>query len=293
MSSITPWISCGRPSASGSTIAESRNHTTRPSRATRRYSKTNGLARLPAAEVRRDGLVAVLGMEQVRPQVGVVDVLIGGDAQEFLDLRAHVGRAHLGVGEVHVDDRGDLLHERPVLRLGLLELAAGEHQLGDVEHQPEPVAGRAVVAGDQDRVLADPPEPAVAVERAVLDVEGLAHGDRALALGDDTLEVVRMDGCLPTHEAAPPSVRSDPEERSDRGADVGHRLVLADAVEVDHRGEPVDQIAVACLEVPVSGLERLVVRPDAGREEAALRRPCVWGCRLVLVRAQGSIPDCR
>ena len=160
------------------------------------------LTGLPAAEVGRDGLVPVLGVEQVRPQVGVVDVLLGADAEEFPDLRAHVGRAHLRVGEVDVDDRRDLLHERPVLRLGLLELAARERQLRDVEHQPEPVPRRAVVPGDQDRVLADPPEPAVAMERAVLDVERLTLGGRPLALGDDTFEIVGMDGRLPTPESA-------------------------------------------------------------------------------------------
>ena len=251
------------------------------------------LSGLPAAEVGGDGLVPVLGMEQVRPQVGVLDVLLGADAKEFPDLRAHVGRGHLRVGEVDVDDRWDLLHERPVLRLGLLELAARERQLRDVEHQPEPVPRRAVVPGDQDRVLADPPEPAVAMERAVLDVERLTLGGRPLALGDDTFEIVGMDGRLPTPEAASPSVRGDTEELFDRGTDVDHRLEVADAVEVDHRGEPVDQIAVASLEVPVPGLERHVAPLDTGREEAALRRPGVRGFRLVLVQGQGPIPDCR
>jgi hypothetical protein len=100
-----------------------------------------GVARLPASEVRGHRFVAVVRVQDVLPELWVLDVFLRAVSEDLLDLRAHVLRRHVLVGDVDVDDRRDLFHESPVLRLGLVKLRLGSDQFRDVEHQPEPVRG--------------------------------------------------------------------------------------------------------------------------------------------------------
>ena len=63
--------------------------------------------------------VDVLGMDVMPPRVRVGQPFVLTDAEQLHDLRAHVDRLRVLVHRVQVDDRGDVLHQRPVLRLGL------------------------------------------------------------------------------------------------------------------------------------------------------------------------------
>ncbi len=188
-----------------STTAQSRNHTTRPSRAIMRYSKSERLAG-PRCPARTASIVVlpVVRMQQVCPERVVADVLLGLDAEDRRDLRAHVDRGPLLVGEVQVDDRRDLLDERSVLRARLEQLAASHHVGRDVEHHPEPVHRRAVLVTDQHAVFLEPDDLAVAVDRAVLVMEGLAGVGAAFARRDQSLAIVRVHDVEPARRAGEP-----------------------------------------------------------------------------------------
>ncbi len=195
-------------------------------------------------------------MQHASPQIGVTLVRLGRHPQDRLDLGADVGRRPRVVGDVDVHDRGDLLDERPVLLASLSEPVLRQDQLGHVEHQAEPVQGRASVVVDEHGVLADPHQAVVGSPSPVLDAVGLARLDRALALRGHAFVVRRVDDPLPGLEAAQPLLGGHAEQIVDAGADVHHVVVLANAVDVDHRGEAVDQ-------TPVAGLEVREARGDA------------------------------
>src|SRR5439155_26590896 len=57
----------------------------------------------------------VVRVEPLCPQVAVGQVLLRHDPEQALDLRADVGRGHLLVDRVDVDDRRDLLDQASVL----------------------------------------------------------------------------------------------------------------------------------------------------------------------------------
>ena len=199
------------------------------------------------------------------PELGVVDVLLRGVAEDRLDLRAHVGRRHVLVRDVDVDDRRDLLHQRAVLRLGLVELGLRLHQLRDVEHDPQPVQWAPVVVGDQDRLLTDPHDPPVAMDGPVLRPERLAGGHRALALEVDAIEIGGMDRVGPRVRTAQELLASDPEQVRDARAHVDHRLVLGDPVDVEHGRQSIDDASIPELE-----LSEPVLAPLSGCVEEAL-----------------------
>ena len=100
----------------------------------------------PVLEVGRDGGLAIVGVDQARPELGVGDELLGSVAEDPLDLRAHVGQPatvrHAGVGHVDVHGGGDVLDEHPVARAGLgqLELRPLERLLGPPGPSGEPPA---------------------------------------------------------------------------------------------------------------------------------------------------------
>ena len=78
------------------------------------------------------GPVEILGVDVLAPAVRVGQPLVGVDAEQRDHLRAHVDRVRVLVDRIEVDDRGDLLDERPVLRLGLEPRLASGLQLGRV-----------------------------------------------------------------------------------------------------------------------------------------------------------------
>ena len=121
-SNMTPWTS-SRPSSSWVGVASSRNQTTRPSRASSRYSEVKRLPALLAGGQLRDRAVAVLGMQRLGPAVGILQPLRGRVAQDRFDLRADVAALRPRLVDVH--DPRQPLHQQPV---ALLALAQGGNQ---------------------------------------------------------------------------------------------------------------------------------------------------------------------
>ncbi len=92
-------------------------------------------------------LRAVVGVDHPHPHARVGPVLLGGDAEDLLDLRAHVRR---DLAVVRVDDGRDLLHQAavPGLRLGQSRLG-----LPSCDHRP------GVVDRDDRHRLVQPADP--------------------------------------------------------------------------------------------------------------------------------------
>ena len=174
--------------------------------------------------VRGHGSVAVIGVEMRLPQVGVLHVLRGRDPQQRFDLRTHVGGRHPFVGEIHVDDRGDVFHEGSVPRLSVHQLPLGADGVRDVEHQPEPELRVPLVVVDADGLFSDPDLPSVAVDRPVLLAERLARRHAPLAGIDDAVEVVGMQHVAPAFGRGEPFLAGQAEQIGDAGADVDHRV---------------------------------------------------------------------
>ena len=78
-----------------------------------------GLVRVVRVPVLVPRAVDVIGMDVVPPRVRVGQPFVLTDAEQLDDLRAHVDRFRVLIHRVQVDDGGDVLHQRPVLRLGL------------------------------------------------------------------------------------------------------------------------------------------------------------------------------
>ena len=74
--------------------------------------------------------VPVIGMNDLPPEIGVLDPLIGGIAQQRQDLGADVKRPRL-FDRVVVCDRGKLFHECPVPGLRFAKLLLHACALGD------------------------------------------------------------------------------------------------------------------------------------------------------------------
>jgi hypothetical protein len=140
---------------------------------------------------------------------------------------------HRLIGQVHVDDGGDLLHEGAVHGLGLQQLVLSLDQLGDVEHQSQPEERLVFSPADEEAVLTDPDGAAVPMKGSVFDPEALAALDRVIAGGDDALAVIGVDDLLPAQVGREPFVPGDPQHGLDGRADVDHRLTLVHAIEVD------------------------------------------------------------
>ena len=80
--------------------------------------------------VPRDGLLAIVGMDQPRPQLLVGEERLGRVADDRLDLRAHVREpTAIGdrrVGDVDVDGGGHTFDEDPISRIRLGPLNEGD-----------------------------------------------------------------------------------------------------------------------------------------------------------------------
>src|SRR5918992_1799699 len=97
------------------------------------------LPRPVRAPVLRQDPLAVLGVGGAYPEVGVVYVFVGGVAHNLLDLGAYVGDGAFVLDLLDVSDRGDLLYQRAVASLRLLQPLLGLLALGDVYENALPV----------------------------------------------------------------------------------------------------------------------------------------------------------
>ncbi len=112
-------------------------------------------ARLVVQVMGRELDLAIVGMQQLGPDVRLVQPLLSRVAEQGLHLRADEQRAPLVVRVHLVDDGGNLLDEHAVASLRGAEAVLGALAVGQVLDQPLPVHGGAVAVADQDRGFAD------------------------------------------------------------------------------------------------------------------------------------------
>ena len=86
-------------------------------------------------ELGRKRLLPVLGKDLLTPELRRAHELLLGEAQDGLDLRAHVPPCSFFAELRDVDDGRQALDQRPVLRLRISELLLGPTVLRDVDHQ--------------------------------------------------------------------------------------------------------------------------------------------------------------
>ncbi len=243
--------------------------------------------------------LAVVRVEQLDPDVGLVEPLLPRVPEQLLDARVRIDRAPLVVGSHLVDDGGDPLDERAVAGVGDREVLLGLHACADVDHDALPVDPPAGWVADQHGVVVDPDVPSAGVDRAVLHVEGRAGLERMHPSIEDAFAVLGGDPLGPVGVRRRSEVRRVAEDLFDVRARVEELQVLLVRSEVRDRRELIDQRAMPRLGEPQRQL-RLLLGGDvdhhalpADRVAAGVpqRRRAVVEPDRVAVRAQEPVFD--
>ncbi|GIU98801.1 MAG: hypothetical protein KatS3mg014_0417 [Actinomycetota bacterium] len=195
--------------------------------------------------------LAVVGVEQLHPDVGLVEPLLAGVAEGPLDLGAHVDGPSVVVGGDEVHDGGEVLDERPVLLLRAAQLLLVQLLLGDVVQDPLPEQGLPPVVADRQRAVADPHDPAVGGDHAVLALEHVPLFARPSPLIGDAVDVVGVDLAVPLRRVPQVPLGRVPQELLDLGAHVEGVRPLLVRVDVDDGRDPLDQHPVQLVAPPL------------------------------------------
>lgn len=178
---------------------------------------------------------------------GPADDLPGRVAEDLLG--AGVEGADQAVFGHGYDPVWGRLYYGPGEGLTLLQFLFGPLALGDVYHEPLPVAGPARLVLDQDRLVADPHRPPVAMEHAVLVGGYLARLADGLVPGAQALAVLGV-------YHAPPEIRVLAVLRGVASQDFYlrthvHRGVgAAYLLDVDDGRDSLDEVAIPLLRLP-------------------------------------------
>jgi hypothetical protein len=218
-----------------------------------------------------DALVLV-GMDDAGEGADTVaDEVRGRIAGDLLDRIAHELHRPLGIVRAAEDGAGDVGDERPEAFLALSERLLRRLGLRDVEHVALPLDRAAGGVADDDVLVAEPDDPPVPGEQAVLADEGLVRRERAPVLGEGPLAILRMEHLDPAVWRARPFLRRVAEDPLDLRAHVGGRAEVVEVVDVDGERELLDErpeLALAVAE-PVDELRQA---PLEDEDDAARHR---------------------
>ena len=188
----------------------------------------------------------------MRARVDLPDV---ADPRHVLD-EASVAVLHRSQLPLHTTSLADLERHQLVrfselvgpLRDAELEVLLVEEQHlagvvlgGDVDHHAVPRGRSAVATADQRGTVVDPDDPAVAGDKAVLDVPGLAALAVAVVMLQDDLAVVGVQQLDPDVRLIEPFRACVAEHLFDVGADVQRLPFVVRTHLVDDRGDPFDE----------------------------------------------------
>jgi hypothetical protein len=194
--------------------------------------------------VRGERGLAVVGVEQLHPDVRLVEPLRLRVPERRLDVRAHVHRAPVVVPSHAVEDGGQVVDERPVLRLGATQCELDVLRARDVGDDAVPEPDRAIGAPEGDGRVTDPHRLAVRAHHAVLALErGPELASRPPLIADERT-VVGVG--LPDPELGVGQVGLErvAEQLLHLRAEVEGGGPLVVGVDVDHDGNALDQVAV-------------------------------------------------
>lgn len=130
------------------------------------------LAREVVLVVRGERGLAVVRVQELHPDVRLVQPLLARVPEGALDLRAGVQGSPIVVGRHHVDDGRDVLDECSVALLRLAQSLLRALLRGDVVQQSLPESDLPVAVADRDRAVPDPDLSAVGSVEPVLEREG-------------------------------------------------------------------------------------------------------------------------
>ena len=170
------------------------------------------------------------------------------------------------VEEGTVRKAGERVEERLLPQL-LLRLALG----GDVEQVALEVERGPGVVEDDDALVADPDDAAVAGREPVLEAQRLMSAMRARVGGEDALPVVRVQRADEQVAVVLPLLDRVAQQRLDLRAREDVRARLVEGVDVDDERELLNERSVAPLDL--AGIRRRLVR-SRGRS-AAVHSPWI------------------
>ena len=225
-------------------------------------------ARLRGERVAVAHLVAFGRIDELEPQLGVLEPLLRRHPCDLGDLRAHIEGFHRRVGPVEVDRGRHVLDDPPVPLLGLPQPGFGGPLLRDVVEHALTELRHAVLVADDDRLIADPQPSTVPALEPVLLVEGLVRGGVRPDGGDHPVAIVGVQAAPPEPTGTRPVRRGVAEHRGDLRAHVDRRGLLAELVDVGHRRERLDEEPVPALRVVQRELRRLALA-DVDQEAVA------------------------
>ncbi len=206
-----------------------------------------GLTRRVVVVVGGELPLTVVGVQQLHPDVGLVEPLLAWVAEDLLDVRRHEQGPAFVIGAHLVHDRGHLFHEHAVATLRGPEIGlglAGGRQIDD-DPLPRRLAGGRV--DDHARFVAHPHLVPVGVQEPVLD---LPSGAVLPTVGPRR---VRRDAVLGVQRAEPHGGVGDvllsgvPQHVDDVGTHVPASLRRPVGIDVHDHRKVLDQLAVASL----------------------------------------------
>ena len=189
---------------------------------------------------------AVVGVESALEQPRVAQPLLGGETEDRLDLRADIERTDpLGTDLVEEDDGRDLLNQGAIARLRVAEPLFRLSAIGDVGHGAAQHHRPAGFVPQRHRVVAEPADPAVALEEPVLERCRLAGLPRARDRGEDAGAVVRVEALAPQLRAREPLHGRVAQEGFELGTHVERADDLVERRQVADRRDLLDEAAVS------------------------------------------------
>jgi hypothetical protein len=197
--------------------------------------------------VRRQLDLPVVGVQQLHPDVGLIEPLLPRVAEDLLDVRAHVEGPALVVGAHLVDDGRDALDEGLVTRLGIASHLLRVSASGDVEDDALPEPRRSGGVDDQPRLVAHPQQATIATDEPVLAMERGPTVDRTDPLSADAIPVEGMDRATPQRRVRPPLLGGVADHVEDLRAHVQRLGPVVVGVDVEDRGDLLDERAVQVL----------------------------------------------
>ena len=248
-------------------------------------------------------------MQQLDPDVRLVQPLLPGVAEQGLHLRADEQRPPLVVRVHLVDDGRHLFDEHAVASFRRAEAVLGTFAIGQVLDQSLPVHRGAVAVADQDRGFADEHHLAVATEQAEITEERVAVPNRLDPRARDPVTVVGMHDPEEQRGVVLELLRSIPEHlRGLRAHVVADRRLFVRVDEHD-RGDLLDERPVAplglahhllgafrvgdVLDQPLPEQGHAVVRPHQARAVVEPRDAPVTVYRPILDRERRAASDGR
>jgi hypothetical protein len=187
--------------------------------------------------------LAIVGVQELDPDVRLIEPLVACVTEDLLDVWAHEQRAAFVVGSHLVDDRGHPFDERSIPGLRRSDLLLGPSLCRDVLDHALPREALPLLAQHEDAGVPEPDLLPVGPEHPVLAPIRSPRRPYPVPEGQDPLPIVRVHRADPETRVIEEPLCRHAEELLDVGADVDRRGTPIVGVDVDDDGKLFDQLA--------------------------------------------------